>query len=532
MTERGHVTRVSQECETPGQMVRRSAFSYRYAYARSSDNQMGGERGQDYLVLREDQQRLAFALCDGVSQSFFGDLAARSVGNALVEWLWDNRELPDDASALQDRLRQVLQRLTVVVAVQVRGLSLPDHLPAMVREVLERKRTLGTQTTFVTGLIDIARGWLWLAWMGDSRIRLWDREGDEQTHEFDNLFRTAERWSSDRGVLGDIHVLGMPLRKVSRLVAHSDGLQSVAGLLSRSVGDDVLNGLIARAVESSASDDVSYLEVWLGATSSVEGDTVPRLAQMKEPSAAAASAGVPSEGVRPGQQSAAATPLGGGARRIRPAWIVPIAVAGGILCMAAAVGTSRLMLVRGLFNAPTPSVPTHVATVVPPPIVATASGTAAPPVRSPPPMPTATPAPSLTPLPAPTETPSRTPHAAWSPSLTPRPTATSTPTRTPSPSPVPTTTPMFTWTPVPSPTTTPMLTWTPTSTPTPTWTVTSASTPTSAWTATATSPSASTPTKASVSPGEPASALSPTPRALDTEPASWGGGEGGEFSED
>src|ERR1041385_7373312 len=85
---RQEALQVAQDRETPVRAERYAAFSWRYAYARSADTRKVGDPGQDYLTFRYEEGVFAFALCDGVSQSFFGDLAARILGDALLTWLW------------------------------------------------------------------------------------------------------------------------------------------------------------------------------------------------------------------------------------------------------------------------------------------------------------------------------------------------------------------------------------------------------------------------------------------------------------
>jgi hypothetical protein len=308
MAERAIITRVSQERETPAQLVHRRSFSYRYAYARSADNRASGEHGQDYLVLREDDWRLAFALCDGVSQSFFGDLAARLVAEALVEWLWERKLPTDDARAFQAALSEALQGLTPVAREHVRAVSLPEHLPPLVRDVLEHKRAaVGSQTTYVGGLLDASSDSLLLTWMGDSRIRFWDWKGTERTGELGDSFHAHERWSSQQGVLGEVHATVMTLRGVSRFMVYSDGLATVAGHLDSTVGNRVLEDLIAQLAGFSVSDDVSLLEMWPGTSPAAQG--LAASAQAVQVTTSAPRATVPSSDTQPDWPK---VPAGGG----------------------------------------------------------------------------------------------------------------------------------------------------------------------------------------------------------------------------
>ena len=71
---------LSQSSETAVQTAQRDVFAYRCAYRRSADTRTTDDLGQDYLTFYERENTFAFALCDGVSQSFYGGLAARMLG--------------------------------------------------------------------------------------------------------------------------------------------------------------------------------------------------------------------------------------------------------------------------------------------------------------------------------------------------------------------------------------------------------------------------------------------------------------------
>src|SRR5690349_7072214 len=58
-----------------------------YAYGRSSDRRKSNQKGQDYLIFHGGQERIVFALCDGVSRSLRPDRAAEILGDALLAWL-------------------------------------------------------------------------------------------------------------------------------------------------------------------------------------------------------------------------------------------------------------------------------------------------------------------------------------------------------------------------------------------------------------------------------------------------------------
>jgi len=233
--------RVDPLRETPVTSRQRERFGYRYAYARSADSRTANDPGQDYLTLREDGRRLAFVLCDGVSQSFYGDLAAQFLGDALVEWLWNRN--PPNPEAFREELADFLDALVETATARVAAYSLPDSLPPMVRQVLEEKRALGSETTFVAGLLDTDAGVLLLAWMGDSRLRLWGKEG-ELTDRLGDTFHTQERWSTRRGRIGELHTTWMPLSGLRYLMVYSDGLARLDRLMARHFRDRSIQSII------------------------------------------------------------------------------------------------------------------------------------------------------------------------------------------------------------------------------------------------------------------------------------------------
>ena len=83
------IYQIDQASECDVTEITEGPFSFRYAYARSKDSQINNESGQDYITWRDNSEKLVFALCDGVSKSFFGEIGAKLLGNMLVSWLWE-----------------------------------------------------------------------------------------------------------------------------------------------------------------------------------------------------------------------------------------------------------------------------------------------------------------------------------------------------------------------------------------------------------------------------------------------------------
>lgn len=131
---------------------------------------------------------------------------------------------------------------------------------------------MGSESTFVCGRIDLPgpqfpQGRVVLAWMGDSRLRLWGPAGELGT-ELGDQFKTEQRWSSLQGLVGDeLHLFVRPLdqdgrRSILRLMVYSDGLFSLDEH-SYSLSNLFVQDLIDRAGETATSDDISFLQVWL-----------------------------------------------------------------------------------------------------------------------------------------------------------------------------------------------------------------------------------------------------------------------------
>ena len=261
-----------QDAETPVQVVCGAHWAYRWVYARSVETQLAGEPGQDYAMVYEGSRRLAFAVCDGVSQAFCGDLAARHLGTALVHWLTAGLPRTLDPARLHDALVSYLQLLVTPIARLVDQQPLPADMAPLLRDVLEQKRALGSDAMFAAGRIDLPgaafpQGRLVLAWLGDVRLRVWGPD-QERTAELGGAFRSADRWSSRRGIIGGgPHLFSRPLEEAGRrtvvtISAYSDGLPALTDQdQPPSIAE--LEQLIRAAQATPTSDDIVVFDLWL-----------------------------------------------------------------------------------------------------------------------------------------------------------------------------------------------------------------------------------------------------------------------------
>jgi len=260
---------VDQHRETGVQTFAFGPFVVRYLFARSKDSVESGEPGQDYIAIQYDDRSLVFALCDGVSQSFYGDLAARFLGDALVDWLW--KRLPAGefhVEAIRRMLMECLSSLVPEATQAVQSIPIPPDAPPMLRDVLEQKRAIGSETTFACGAIEMPspsqpEGRIVLAWMGNSELQLWGRDHD-RTRELDAVWDDRYRWSTKVGPKGgEVGIFVGTLRDVRRVLAYSDGIVSLRERLGRGLDDAALKEEAQRLGETPASDDISFLEVEL-----------------------------------------------------------------------------------------------------------------------------------------------------------------------------------------------------------------------------------------------------------------------------
>lgn len=223
-----------------------------YVYARSRDTRNANAMGQDFIAYRWDDKKIVFAICDGVSQSFYGEIAARFLGLRLVDALWQGQ-----GKALADHLNRWTEDATREITDKVINPSLPE----MQRVALERKREQGSESMFIAGVIEFTgKGKISLYYMGDMRVWLWDAKGQNIPIP-DAKFETRERWSSKVGIKnGELHKTTIALDKVARMTAHSDGVGSFANRMN-AVSQDLINSIVKEQYNAPASDDISIFDI-------------------------------------------------------------------------------------------------------------------------------------------------------------------------------------------------------------------------------------------------------------------------------
>lgn len=235
------------------------AFKCRYGYGRAAETVHQGDSGQDFAAVRMDGNVCTFVMCDGVGMSYLGDFAARFLGNALLEWL------ETTSNPTVEAMERLLQELTVPASEQLKKIQPLDNSPLLLREVLMEKRSRGSQAMYVCGRIELSRGMgksrIWMAWQGDSRIRLW-RNGQEQSGAFQNHCRTNERWSTLEGpVGGKPHIYEAKLsNEPIRLQLYTDGLNDLDAIQAY-IPDEHIQVLLDAAHTGGLEDDAAFIEL-------------------------------------------------------------------------------------------------------------------------------------------------------------------------------------------------------------------------------------------------------------------------------
>lgn len=264
---------VPQDKETGVQNTRHGYFHIRYLSARSYEAKEANDFSQDYIAFQDDGERLVFAVCDGVSQSYFGNIAAQFLGEHLVDWLW--RDFPWngrglDNSKLTDLLVSYLNNQTKEAEAKVQQQTISADLPTMMQHALERKREYGSETVFACGSIELSgprnpHGSIFLAWMGNTELQvLTTTEDDLESNLIKTTWDDRSRWSTKRGVVGGRpEIYSSSAEGIGRIVAYTDGISSYGDKIS-----DATDAELAQEVERLGahpkSDDISFIEIDLG----------------------------------------------------------------------------------------------------------------------------------------------------------------------------------------------------------------------------------------------------------------------------
>lgn len=221
-------------------------------YLRCRDFDESGAPGQDFSAFRAEAGHIVGVVVDGVSQSFFGNLAAQEVGKRLLEVLWQRRESPPEAKELASELDEVIPIVDVMVREQ--AISAPEG--SFLYEALEQTRPQGSRAVFAAFLLDCRERSLTLYQLGD--VYVWVQKGEATWIRKESDARG--RWSS----AGPAHH-ALTCSKdvgVTAVLLHSDGARStwVEDLSEAFVSKEAFE---REAEPGALRDDISFISVTL-----------------------------------------------------------------------------------------------------------------------------------------------------------------------------------------------------------------------------------------------------------------------------
>lgn len=245
--------------------------------ARCRESQSQALVNQDYVLanVQQDGSSLCFCVCDGVSNSYRGDFAARYLGTRLVQWLQNLPVFNWTSTSWKIQLRAELDAWSREAHSELLRTSLPESLPYLVREVLEEQRnTYGSETVFLGGRINKASSKaehsveIFLCWMGNITAHVFTT--DEHCIVLGGDDASAKGWSTGRGLRGNLSTWHTGLTTLERLIVHTDGLDMIEKQLP-TLSDEALQTQARRLLLMPQSDDMTVLTLQWLAQNGAEG---------------------------------------------------------------------------------------------------------------------------------------------------------------------------------------------------------------------------------------------------------------------
>lgn len=258
----------------------------RYMYYRSSESRSSTDPdlaiGQDYLdwAYYPSTDSFDFVVCDGVGQSYLGNIASEFLGLKLMDWL-KNTGVSLVKTAKKNERTDGLGEILVKEILswqqeanqRVNESHLPQSLPAMVQSALEGIRTNhGSESVFVCGHVGLEDGvpYLVLFWMGDVRFRLFSREGKEVSTGAE--WKNSERWSTKYGLKGrstpNCWVGSLHDNDICRVMVYSDGVSTIESIIHE-LSSAEMHYKTQQLLVSPSSDDISFIDILLSPFDSI-----------------------------------------------------------------------------------------------------------------------------------------------------------------------------------------------------------------------------------------------------------------------
>ncbi|MNP15490.1 hypothetical protein D3C76_1078510 [compost metagenome] len=236
-------------------------LSCRYGYGRAIEKVNQGEFGRNFLGINIKDDTCNFTLCKGIGEDGHKGLAARYIGNMLMDWL----DITEDWSSaeFQSYLHNIPPLSIADVNNEIRSnVSNSEFM----RVFLDEQPLHNSDVMYICGRIELPTldnpiGRIWMAWQGDTRLRFW-RDGLEVSQFFNETMTENEWWSANHGTVGGSpHVYqsrleyGMPMRLLLYTEALSD-LDPIRDWLP----DEQVQILFDAPHTNGLREDAAYLE--------------------------------------------------------------------------------------------------------------------------------------------------------------------------------------------------------------------------------------------------------------------------------
>lgn len=224
-------------------------------YRRFKDFDSSNGSGQDFAIIGHDQLFAIGVIADGVSQSFFGDIAAKVISTNLYNFLWENRCLIPEKQRVEDYLNSLCQKVNE----EISTINLNEYGSILQKALSETKRK-GSQTVFASFILNLKTKKSIFYNVGDIEVIVYQKDGSDFYFQKVSAANANGRWSS--AGKSDLLMDVKELSNVVGIVAYSDGL------VSKSLsdwGEDFSYAKLKefrKVAEKEASrDDVSFISV-------------------------------------------------------------------------------------------------------------------------------------------------------------------------------------------------------------------------------------------------------------------------------
>jgi hypothetical protein len=238
-----------------GERAAKAVVGYRRWQRFDQDN----SPGQDCAGIQADGEYVVGVAVDGVSQSFYAQIAAEAVCCCLLQELWKARQQPPDKEGVSNVLAQLSNQ---VHPTKVETFPIPELMP-LIKGSEEEKQRRGSQAVFAAFVLNRVTRELHLYRVGDPGAVVYHADREPEVLRVTDRSLAMGRWSSTGKV--DLRLQTEVFSAVTGCLVCSDGvpLEWVEGLRSlpgreeferlaetRSESDD-LSLVVARCVENS-----------------------------------------------------------------------------------------------------------------------------------------------------------------------------------------------------------------------------------------------------------------------------------------